>query len=75
MMESANIFIVKSILNSTGLKLAIHAAEVPNPVETEALLGGQVTPDRIGHGTFIHHEREGGSQKLWNMLLSALAPF
>ncbi|ESO90600.1 hypothetical protein LOTGIDRAFT_178823 [Lottia gigantea] len=41
-----------------GLKLALHLAEIPNHEETLRVLK-ESTPDRIGHGSFIHSEFPG----------------
>ncbi|XP_038073825.1 adenosine deaminase-like protein isoform X2 [Patiria miniata] len=45
----------------SGLKLAIHVAEIPNVAENLSLV--QLPPDRIGHGTFLQPE-VGGSEEL-----------
>lgn len=50
---------------SSGLKLSLHCAEVPNVDEVEKIL--KFKPHRIGHGTCIH-PNFGGSEKLWNIL-------
>jgi len=42
-------------VRNSGLKLAIHTAEIHDDVETEAIL--RFKPDRIGHGTFIPPQR------------------
>ena len=67
---------IPSLLRSQayGLKVTIHVAEVPNQGEVEAFLGGKIRPDRIGHGTCIHPNSEGGSSKLWKMLKDGRIP-
>lgn len=45
----------------SGLKLALHLAEVPAIDETLEVL--KLPPDRIGHGTCLHSEA-GGSDEL-----------
>lgn len=57
-----------------GLKLSAHVAEVPNPKEVEAFLGGQILPDRFGHATCIHPDSPGGSEQLFNMLIQSGVP-
>ncbi|XP_047117046.1 adenosine deaminase-like protein [Schistocerca piceifrons] len=56
---------------SSGLKLSLHCAEVPNVDEVEKIL--KFKPHRIGHGTCIH-PNFGGSEKLWNMLSKSGIP-
>jgi len=60
-----------SQLRHEGIQLAVHLAEVPNPVEVAALL--KFKPDRIGHGTCIHPNL-GGSPDLWNILQETRTP-
>lgn len=55
----------------SGLKVALHCAEVPNEDEVEAILKFQA--DRLGHGTCIHPSH-GGSDKLWNLFLQCRTP-
>lgn len=56
----------------SGLKLAVHLAEVPNETETlEVLSSGLV--DRIGHGTFIH-PASGGSTALHSIVKDKKIP-
>ncbi|XP_064079990.1 adenosine deaminase-like protein [Macrobrachium nipponense] len=42
----------------SGFKLAVHLAEIPNKTETLAILRSALI-DRIGHGSYIHHESSG----------------
>jgi len=64
-------FPLLSKVRNSGLKLAIHTAEVHNDVETEAIL--RFKPDRIGHGTFIPPQRC-NNPKLFEMLKEAKIP-
>ena len=55
-----------------GLKLAVHIAEVPHRNdEIELLLSAE--PDRLGHGTFIHHD-VGGSPEIEERVSSSQLP-
>ncbi|XP_022104694.1 adenosine deaminase-like protein [Acanthaster planci] len=45
----------------SGLKLALHIAEIPNTAESLSLV--HVPPDRIGHGTFLQSD-DGGSEEI-----------
>ena len=55
-----------------GLKLAVHIAEIPQrDEETELLLS--LSPDRLGHGTFIH-VGAGGSEQLQDKVLAKKIP-
>jgi len=56
---------------NSGLKLAIHTAEVHNDLETEAVLNFK--PDRIGHGTFIPPQRCENT-KLFELLKESKIP-
>lgn len=49
-----------------GFRLAVHLAEVPNEKETLAILKSGLV-DRIGHGTYIHHEM-GGSHEMVHLV-------
>eukprot|EP00058_Branchiostoma_floridae_P000936 XP_002586424.1 hypothetical protein BRAFLDRAFT_107703 [Branchiostoma floridae] len=62
--------VLKEAQNS-GLKLALHIAEISQQAtspETAALLS--LPPDRVGHGTFIHH-----NQDLADMVADKNIPF
>ncbi|KAF7989862.1 hypothetical protein HCN44_008536 [Aphidius gifuensis] len=54
-----------------GLKIAAHCAEVPNENEIVDILNFK--PNRLGHGTCIH-KNLGGSDELYNKLLSSKIP-
>ncbi|KAK1157882.1 adenosine deaminase-like protein isoform X2 [Acipenser oxyrinchus oxyrinchus] len=57
---------------NSGLKLALHLAEVPSQQEETQLLLS-LPPDRIGHGTFLHPE-VGGSQELVDTVMKKCIP-
>ncbi|KAG8181364.1 hypothetical protein JTE90_008838 [Oedothorax gibbosus] len=44
-----------------GLKLAVHVAELPDQHEEVELLL-KMQPDRLGHGTFLHPDKNGSSR-------------
>ncbi|XP_034244895.1 adenosine deaminase-like protein [Thrips palmi] len=55
----------------SGLKIALHCAEIPNEDEVEAIL--KFKADRLGHGTCIH-PNYGGTDKLWSLFLQYRTP-
>ncbi|XP_033634004.1 adenosine deaminase-like protein [Asterias rubens] len=55
----------------SGLKLALHTAEIRNVTESLALV--QLPPDRIGHGTFLQ-PGNGGSQEIVNTVIKNKTP-
>ncbi|XP_046863499.1 adenosine deaminase-like protein [Xenia sp. Carnegie-2017] len=55
----------------SGLKLALHCAEIPCKEEVRTLL--EFGPDRIGHGTCIYPDK-GGHQDLVNLVLKQKIP-
>ncbi|XP_046404183.1 adenosine deaminase-like protein [Ischnura elegans] len=57
--------------HKSGFPLALHCAEVPSVEETENILN--LKPERLGHGTCFHPDA-GGTQELWNALISAKIP-
>ncbi|XP_077299017.1 adenosine deaminase-like protein [Arctopsyche grandis] len=54
-----------------GLKVTVHAAEIPNEKETLEIL--EWKPDRLGHVTY-NSERNAGSKHLWNAILKSQIP-
>ena len=63
---------VLNYAKESGLKLAVHIAEVPDKNEEIALLLS-VQPDRLGHATFIHQEA-GGSPDAEDKVLATKIP-
>ncbi|KAJ8029819.1 Adenosine deaminase-like protein [Holothuria leucospilota] len=57
---------------NSGLKLALHLAEIKDRSE-ESLMLLQVPPDRIGHGTFIHPS-SGGNKEMEDLVTRLKIP-
>lgn len=55
----------------SGLKIALHCAEIPNEYEVEEML--KYNADRLGHGTCVHPSH-GGTERLWKLFLDSKTP-